>query len=507
MADFRVEMKNIVKVFPPETVALNNVSFQTRSGEIHSIIGENGAGKSTLMKILYGLESASEGEIFLNGKKCTISSPRDAVMNGIGMVHQEFMLIGEYSVLENIVLGSEPTSTGGILKMDSARAKLESIIEAFHFDMDLDEKVRNISIAAQQKVEIIKLLYREVDTLIMDEPTAVLAPQEVEELFELLERIRKEGKTILFISHRLDEVLRISDYITVLRSGTHIWTRENKGLTKIDLAQAMVGRDVVLTVEKNPIEPGKEILKVDKLTVQNARVASKKDIEDIGFAIREKEIVGIAGIEGNGQYELLQAIMGLVPSTGSVQLEGKEINGYSIRERRNLISFVAQDRKTSGSSQEDSIEKNAMMTHHYRNRSLLGKGNLFQRKKCQGFAKQIVEKYQVLCADEKVPIGSLSGGNQQKVIIGREFELDSKLLILDQPVRGIDVGSIEYIHKKIVEMRNNGTACLLVSADLDELFSLADHILVMYKGKIVARKKPEETSRDEIGEYMLGVRS
>lgn len=503
----RIEMRHIVKVFPPDNVALNDVSFSTGHGEIHSIIGENGAGKSTLMKILYGLESAGEGEIYLDGEKRSISSPKDAVAYGIGMVHQEFMLIGEYSVIENIVLGNEPVGFGGIIQIEKARGKLEAIIEKFQFDINLDEKVNNISIAAQQKVEIIKLLYRDVDTLIMDEPTAVLAPQEVDELFELLETIKKEGKTILFISHRLDEVLRISDYITVLRSGRFIWTKENKGLTKTDLAQAMVGRDVVLTVQKEPVEPGAVILDVRDLCVKNPRVESKKDVYDTSFTIREKEIVGIAGIEGNGQYELLQALMGLAPSEGSIFLDGQDLTGMGIRERRRWISYVAQDRKISGSSQTDSIEQNLVMTHHYRNKALLGRFHIFGGKRCGRFSRNLIEKYQIVCAGAKAPIQSLSGGNQQKVIIGREFELDSKLLVLDQPVRGIDVGSIEYIHKKIIEMRNAGLACLLVSADLDELFSLADWILVMYRGRIVARKRPEETTREEIGEYMLGVRA
>lgn len=507
MDGYRIEMKDIVKVFPPDNVALNHVSFQTGHGEIHSIVGENGAGKSTLMKILYGLENASEGTIFLNGAKCAISSPRDAVAQGIGMVHQEFMLIGEYTVLENIVLGCEPVKAGLLLQYQDARRKLEQIIEKFRFQIDLDEKVQNISIAAQQKVEIIKLLYREVDTLILDEPTAVLAPQEVDELFELLFKMKKEGKTILFISHRLDEVLHISDYVTVLRTGMHIWTKKKTEISKTDLVKAMVGRDVVLKVHKDEVEPGKEVLKVTDLTVKNKRVPDKKDVDHVSLVVREKEIVGVAGIEGNGQYEVLQAIMGLIPSEGSVTVEEKEINDKSVRERHGMISYVPQDRKISGSSLEDTIEDNAIMTHHYRNKELQGKLAMLNGKMCRQFGRNIIEKYQVTCMGAKSLIGSLSGGNQQKVIIGRELELNSRLLVLDQPVRGLDIGSIEYIHKKIVEMRDKGNACLLVSADLDELFSLSDRILVMHKGKIVTDKKPKETNKEEIGEYMLGVRS
>lgn len=507
MDKYRIEMKDIVKVFPPENVALNHVSFQTGHGEIHSIVGENGAGKSTLMKILYGLETAGEGVIYLNGSKCAIASPKDAVAHGIGMVHQEFMLIGEYTVLENIILGCEPTKSGMMLHYQEARKRLEGIIETFRFQIDLDEKIRDISIAAQQKVEIIKQLYREVDTLILDEPTAVLAPQEVEELFELLFQMKREGKTILFISHRLDEVMEISDYITVLRAGCHIWTRKRSEISKADLVNGMVGRDVVLTVSKEERIPGSEILEVNQLTVANKRVPDKLDVNHVSLCVREREIVGIAGIEGNGQYEVLQAIMGLSPSHGSVKVLGKEVNDKTVRERHSIISYVPQDRKVSGSSLEDSIEDNTIMTHHYRNKSLQGKFGLLDHTKCRDFGKYIVEKYQVACSGSKALIGSLSGGNQQKVIIGRELELNSRLLVLDQPVRGLDIGSIEYIHKKIVEIRDSGNACLLVSADLDELFSLADRILVMYKGKIVTDKKPSDTTREEIGEYMLGIRS
>lgn len=507
MDNYRIEMKNIVKVFPPDNVALNHVNFKTGHGEIHSIVGENGAGKSTLMKILYGLETASEGTIFLNGKKCSISSPKDAVAHGIGMVHQEFMLIGEYTVLENIILGCEPVKAGIMLHYQDAQEKIEKIIKKFQFQIDINQKIQEISIAAQQKVEIIKLLYREVDTLILDEPTAVLAPQEVDELFELLFQMKKEGKTILFISHRLDEVMHLSDYITVLRSGQYIWTKKKEEITKKDLVKGMVGRDVVLKVHKEPAVPGKEVLSIKDLIVANKRVSGKNDVDHVSLSVREKEIVGIAGIEGNGQYEVLQAIMGLSPSHGSIKVLEEEINHKSVRDRHSIISYVPQDRKTDGSSLEDTIESNAIMTHHYRNKELSGKSGLLNYKKTRQFAKGIIEKYQVACSGIHTLIGSLSGGNQQKVIIGRELELESRLLVLDQPVRGLDVGSIEYIHKKIVEMRDLGNACLLVSADLDELFSLSDKILVMHKGKLVTEKIPAETTKEEIGEYMLGVKS
>ncbi len=506
MAHSYIEMRNIVKVYPPGKVALNDVTVDIALGEIHSIIGENGAGKSTLMKVLFGMEKLNEGEVLINGSKAVISSPKEAVAKGIGMVHQEFMLIGEYTVLENVVLGNEPTRKG-LLNLSAARQKLEKIMADFKFDIPLDEKVKNISIAAQQKIEIIKLLYRDVETLILDEPTAVLAPQEVDELFALLDRIRGEGCTILFISHKLDEVLRISDRITVMRAGQLIWTKENEGLTKVDLASAMVGRQVMLTIDKTLAKPGEAVLEIRGLAVENPGIPGKMDLDHVTMNVRKGEIVGIAGVEGNGQYEMVQAIMGLARSSGQVLLDGRDISGLDVHSRRKMIAYVPQDRKISGSSLEDSIETNAMMTHHYVSGRITGRFGLLDKKKCRDLSQGIISQYQVSCQGARMPIGSLSGGNQQKVIVGREFELDSSLLVVDQPVRGLDVGSIEYIHRKIVEKRDAGEAVLLVSADLDELFNLSDRIVVMHKGKIAAEKAAGETTREEIGEYMLGVKS
>lgn len=503
--DTYIQMKGIVKVFPPDNVALNDVNLNLTAGEIHSIIGENGAGKSTLMKVLFGMERPSEGEIYIKDQKAHISSPQEAVSHGIGMVHQEFMLIGEYTVLENIVLGNEPIKYG-LLNLDAARKRLEGIMEAFKFDIPLDEKVRNISIAAQQKIEIVKLLYRDVNTLILDEPTAVLAPQEVLELFALLDRLHKEGKTILFISHKLDEVLKISDRITVMRGGRLIWTKVNKELSKAELANAMVGREVLLKVAKGTSHPGKTVLELEHLTVKNPNVEQKNDLDDVCFTVQEGEIVGVAGVEGNGQYELVQAVTGLIPSEGAIRLKGQEMKDMDIHERRKRIAYVPQDRKTSGSSQTDSIEMNAMMTHHYISNSLLGKLGLISKAKTRKLSEGIIEAYQVACQGSSMPIGSLSGGNQQKVIVGREFELPSQLLVIDQPVRGLDVGSIEYIHKKIIEKRDAGEAVLLVSADLDELFNLSDRIVVMHGGRAVMIKAAEDTNREEVGAYMLGAR-
>lgn len=499
-----IQMKDIVKVYPPDKIALNRVSIDIRAGEIHSVIGENGAGKSTLMKVLFGLEKANEGEIFIRGGKINISTPQEAVRQGIGMVHQEFMQIGEYTVIENIVLGDEPTKRG-LLNLNASRKKLEKIMKDFKFDIPLDAKIKDISIAAQQKVEIVKLLFRDVDTLILDEPTAVLAPQEVEELFVLLRRIRGQGKTIIFISHKLNEVLEISDRITVMRQGQYVWTKNNEKLTKSDLANAMVGRSVMLTVDKQPAKPGAVIMEIEGLSMKNGAVSHRKDLDDVSFGIRTGEIVGIAGVEGNGQYELIQAVMGLLPAEGSIRIDGKDISRLPVRERRRLIAYVPQDRKQSGSSQEESILMNSVMTHHYVGGRVCGKGGLLKSGKCKKLAAGIIEGYQVSCQGPEMNIGSLSGGNQQKVIVGREFELNSRILVVDQPVRGLDVGSIEYIHKRIVEKRDAGEAVLLASADLDELFSLSDRIIVMYNGRIAMEKNTAETTREEVGAYMLGA--
>ena len=490
-----IQMKDIVKVYPPDKIALNKVSVEIDAGEIHSIIGENGAGKSTLMKVLFGLEKANEGGIYMKGDKVNISTPQEAVKMGIGMVHQEFMLISEYTVIENIVLGDEPVKHG-LLNLNASRVKLEQIMQEFKFDIPLDAKIKDISIAAQQKVEIVKLLFRDVNTLILDEPTAVLAPQEADELFVLLRRIRSQGKTIIFISHKLNEVLEISDRITVMRQGQHIWTKDNENLTKADLANAMVGRSVMMTVEKKPAKPGEVILKVDNLNMQNVNVSHKKDLDQVSFEIHSGEILGVAGVEG---------IKGLARAEGSIFIDKQDISGLSVKERRKLIAYVPQDRKRSGSSQEESILMNAIMTHHYVNDEISNKWGILRGKKCREMANSVIEGYQVSCQGADMNIGSLSGGNQQKVIVGREFELDSRILVVDQPVRGLDVGSIEYIHRRIVEKRDNGEAVFLASADLDELFNLSDRIIVMYNGRIVMEKNTEDTTKEEVGAYMLGA--
>ncbi len=501
-----VKMEDIVKIFPPSNLAINQVSLEIEKGKIHSIIGENGAGKSTLMKILYGLEKPNSGSILLNGKNIHFNSPKEAVDSGIGMVHQEFMLIPSYSVVANVILGYEDTANKlGFVDMQKATEKLLDISKRMGFSISPNSKIEDLSVAVQQKVEILKQLYRKAEILILDEPTAVLAPQEVDEFFKIVKNLKNEGKTIIFISHKLDEILTISDTVTVMRQGRLIWTKENKGLTKQSLAEAMVGRSIVFRTHKENIKPGKPVLTVKNLTLTSKQHSEIKLLNDVSLNVHAKEIVGIAGVEGNGQYELVQTILGLMkPDSGEIKISNELINNDTIRERRKQIAYIPQDRKLWGSCQEETLVNNSYMTHHYLNESINNAGPFLNQRKINEFTDMIIEHFNVICPDRKVTISSLSGGNQQKIIVGREFELNNQLLVLDQPVRGLDVGSIEYIQKRIIDQRDKGAAILLVSADLEELFNISDRIVVMHKGRIVADKRPEDTDRIEIGEFMLG---
>ncbi len=497
-----IKMEHITKIFPPNNIALKNVSVKIETGKIHSIIGENGAGKSTLMKVLYGLEKANDGSIVINGENATINSPNDAVKYGIGMVHQEFMLIHDFTIMDNIILGIESTKNG-LIDYSETKVKIKELLDQFNFEIDLDMKIRDVSIAGQQKVEIIKQLYRKTDVLILDEPTAVLTPQETQELFKLLNSLKESGKTILFISHKLDEVLEISDNITIMRKGEHIWTKPNVNLTKSDLANAMVGREVLFILDKEVVEPGNDVLSIKNLSYTNE--LNQKLLKDINLKVREGEIIGIAGVEGNGQYELVKILTENMDYDGSIEINGNDLKNKSVHERRTVFSYVPQDRKSVGSSLVETINDNAFMTHHYINEEFTNKFGLINFQKIKQFSKNILTKYQVNTNDNMQTIGSLSGGNQQKVILGREFELNHNFLIVDQPVRGLDVGSIEYIHNLILNKREEKTGILLISADLDELFNLSDNIAVLYKGEIAAILKTSETTKEEVGEYMLGA--
>ncbi|WP_211829017.1 ABC transporter ATP-binding protein [Kistimonas asteriae] len=512
MSDPLIELKHLVKVYPPATLALNDVSVTINAGEIHSVIGENGAGKSTLMKVLYGINSINGGGMWYCGQQVAFRNPMEAVAAGIGMVHQEFMLVPSYSIYENVVLGMESVKhsgrwSAGILNRQKDRDAVQAIADQYALNLRVTDKVEDLSVAAQQKVEILKLLYRDVDVLIMDEPTAVLTPQEIRQLFERLKTLRDHGKTVVFISHKLDEVLALSDTITVMRKGQHIRTfRNTPGLTKADLARAMVGRDVVFAIDKAPAAPGDVVFEMELVEARDSQ--EKLRLHEISLQVHAGEIVGLAGVEGNGQFELVQAMTGQATvAAGRIYLSGQDITDWDIRSRRRLMSYVPQDRKISGSSLKSSLIDNAVMTHHYSNPSLgNGMKGLLSRSRCREFTQQLMQHFGVVAAGPETAIGDLSGGNQQKVIVGREFELDNHFIILDQPTRGLDVGSIEYIQQRIVEKRDAGAGCFLISADLDELFSLSDRILVIYEGSIVADLNPADVTREQVGEYMLGSR-
>lgn len=509
MDDHFIQMRSIIKVYPPDTLALDRVDLAIREGEIHSVIGENGAGKSTLMKVLYGMTPASSGEISFCGRRARYASPREATAAGIGMVHQEFMLVPSYTIYENVILGAEPVGRLGALRNAEARRRVQSLIDRYGLNLNIDDRVCDTSVGAQQKVEILKLLYRDVNVLIMDEPTAVLTPQETGELFRRLRDLNASGKTIIFISHKLDEVLELSDAITVMRRGRRVATIENRGLGKADLARAMVGRDVVFSVDKPPAQCGDVVFEARDLSFVDA--GGRQRLDGVSLAVRRGEIVGIAGVEGNGQLELVQLITGLAPvQSGQIAICGRDVTDAPVIERRKLMCYVPQDRKASGSAQNMSLTDNAIMTHHRLNPGLeSGWRRLLSPARCRGFAQRLVDTFGVLAPDIEAPISSLSGGNQQKVVVGREFLFNADFVLLDQPTRGVDVGSVEFIQREIIQKRGlsaPGAGCLLISADLDELFSLADRILVMHRGRIAADLAPADTTREEVGEYMLGAR-
>jgi len=503
VVDNIIEMNNIVKVFPPSLVALDNVTVDFRKGEIHAIVGENGAGKSTLMKVLYGMEERSAGEIIHRGKPIHFKQPGDAIANGIGMVHQEILLIPEYTVWENVVLGVEPKNFFGRLDAAKAQQQVAQKIDEFQFNLNPIAKVEDISVAARQKVEILKLLFRNVSVLILDEPTAVLTPQEIPQLFSELSRSKENGHTILFISHHLDEVIELSDRTTVLRKGQKIATVDTASTSKRELAQMMVGREVIFTSLAEKGHPGEVVLSVENLNHEHHN--GHHFLKDIHFQVRAGEIVGVAGVEGNGQFELVNSIMGLLEHTrGKISVQGKDITNLPILDRRKLISFVSQDRSKMGASVTASIRENSIMTHHRLNTRLTRwRGRLMLKEATQKFTQEIEQQFAVSMGSMDNPFRSLSGGNQQKVILGRELLLNSPFVLLDQPTRGLDVGSIEYVHQQILKMRDEQRAILLISADLEELFRLSDRILVLHRGSIVANLPTDQTNLEEVGILML----
>ncbi|GAV25075.1 ABC transporter ATP-binding protein [Carboxydothermus islandicus] len=496
-----LELKGITKRFPG-LVANDNISFDALRGEVHALVGENGAGKSTLMKIITGLYQPDEGEMFLKGEKVKINGPRDAIAKGIGMVHQHFMLINRFNVVQNIILGYE-NSPGGVIDFDKAKKKVEELCELYDFKLDLNAQVGDLSVGHQQRVEILKVLYRGAEILILDEPTAVLTPQEVKELFVNLRKLKQEGKTILFISHKLDEVLEISDRITVLRRGKVIGTVKASETSKKQLAEMMVGRPVLFRLEKPIVKTGDVILEVRNLKVKGS--IDRHQLNNLSLSIRAGEIYGIAGVEGNGQRELVEAIMGLLPyDGGEILIKGKSNKGLDTRAIRETgVGYIPEDRHQRGLVLPMTVWEN-MVLGLERKPEYSRWWKLF-RDKIKSLTSKKVEEFDIRLGSIELAIRNLSGGNQQKVILARELSYEPDLIIAAQPVRGLDIGAIEFVHKKLIEARNNGKAVLLISADLEEVLSLSDRVGIMYNGEIVKEFVPGELELEEIGQYMLGA--
>jgi simple sugar transport system ATP-binding protein len=496
-----LELRGITKSFPG-IVANDHIDLDLRRAEVHALLGENGAGKTTLMNILYGLSKPDEGEIILNGERVNFSSPKDAIERGIGMVHQHFMLIPVMTVAENIVLGIEP-SDKGFLDYDSARARVRALAQTFGFEIDPDARIEDIGVGQQQRVEILKALYRNAGILILDEPTGVLTPQEVTEFFGILETLKREGISIIFISHKLNEVLEIADRVTVLRRGKNIETLPREGATQESLARAMVGREVVLRIEKTPAEPGDVLLEVNHLQVLDDREIEK--VRGVSLTVRAGEIVGLAGVDGNGQSELIDAITGLRKiERGFVRVAGRELRHPSARDVLDAgVGQVPEDRQRRGLVLEFSIAENIAL-HDFRKEPNAKAGWLFPRRLIEK-ARTLIREFDVRGGGPETPAGALSGGNQQKVILAREIDRDPKVLIAAQPTRGLDVGAIEFVHRRLIEERDDGRAILLVSLELDEILSLADRILVIFEGQIVGEYAPI-VSEDELGFAMTGGR-
>lgn len=497
-----LELKGITKRFPG-VIANDQINISLNKGEILALLGENGAGKTTLMNILYGLYKPDEGEIFINGNKIDIKSPIDAIRAGIGMVHQHFMLIPVFTVTDNVMLGEEVTSQGGFLDREKAAQKIREISELYKLNINPDDLVEDLPVGLQQRVEIIKLLFRNADILIMDEPTAVLTPQEVDELFMILKKLVQEGKSIIFITHKLREVMECADRIEVIRLGKVVGETTPAEASMEKLANMMVGRAVELKALKKKGQAKEVVLSLQNLTVTDAH--SHVMVNDVSLEIREGEILGIAGVQGNGQTELVRAITGLSRAqSGTIILLGKNVTKSSPRTITELGSaHIPEDRQKDGLVLKSSVEDNLVLNTYYQ--LPFAKGIILQRLAIHENAKDLVKKFDVRTPGILTSVGSLSGGNQQKVIIAREFARPIKLLVASQPTRGLDVGSIEYIHSRIIEKRDQGCAVLLVSTELDEIMQLSDRIAVMYRGKILTTVDAGTVTKEELGLMMAGV--
>lgn len=497
-----LELRNITKRFG-QVVANDKVDIVVKPGTIHAIVGENGAGKSTAMRIAYGFYKADAGEILVDGHVHSIETPHDAIALGIGMVHQHFMLVDTMTVAENIVLGAEP---GSGVKLDLAKASIEirRLSEEFKLAVNPGALIEHLSVGQQQRVELMKALYRHARLLILDEPTAVLTPQEVEEFFSILRRMREQGKTVVIITHKLTEVLAISDEVTVMRDGRVVGRLQTKETNAAELARLMVGREVLLRVEKTSAQTGGA-----QLSVRNFSVTARgggKPVKDVSFEVRKGEILGIAGVEGNGQTELIEALAGLISPTqlsGQIRIEDRDITHEGARLRRELgIAHIPEDRHRRGLLLEFDLAENSILGVHYRPPVVAYAGTFLNHSAIRRRAKEIIEGFDVRPANPDLPARALSGGNQQKLIIGREFKVDPKLLLVSQPTRGVDIGAIEFIHRKLVALRDSGCAVLLVSAELEEVTSLSDRLLIIHQGRIVGEVDPKVATIEEIGLLM-----
>ena len=501
---YAIEMLHITKRFPG-IIANDDITLQLKPGEIHALLGENGAGKSTLMSVLFGLYQPEEGIIKKDGVEVTIRNPNDATALHIGMVHQHFKLVECFSVLDNIILGIEPTKAGFLRKAE-AREKVMALSEKYGLHVDPDALIEDITVGMQQRTEILKMLYRENEILIFDEPTAVLTPQEIDELMEIMRGLAKEGKSILFISHKLNEIMSVADRCSVLRKGKYIGTVEVANTTKEELSRMMVGRDVEFVVHKDPAQPTDVVLDVENITVAS-KMHSNNAVKDVSFKVRRGEIVCIAGIDGNGQTELVYGLTGLEPlKSGKILMNGEDITKTSIRKRSIMgMSHIPEDRHKHGLVLDYPLEYNLVLQRYFEPE--FTKCGFLRKANIRSYAERLIEQYDVRSGQGPITMArSMSGGNQQKAIVAREIDKNPELLIAVQPTRGLDVGAIEYIHKQIVAHRDAGKAVLLVSLELEEVMSLSDRILVMYEGEIVGELDPKTTTVEELGLYMAGAK-
>lgn len=500
--DYIIEMLHITKEFPG-ILANDDITLQLKRGEIHALLGENGAGKSTLMSVLFGLYQPEKGQIRKDGVDVKINNPNDANELGIGMVHQHFKLVHNFTVLQNIILGVESTKRG-LLSMEEAREKVVRLSEQYGLSVSPDALISDITVGMQQRVEILKMLYRDNEILIFDEPTAVLTPQEIEELMKIMKGLAAEGKSILFITHKLNEIKAVADRCTVLRKGRYVGTIAVAETSKEQMSEMMVGRKISFVIDKKPAQPTVSALEVHSLFV-GGKQKGKATVKDVTFSVRKGEIVCVAGIDGNGQSELVYALTGLVaPDSGTVQLNGTDITKYSVR-KRNLagMSHIPEDRHKHGLVLDYSLEENLVLKTYFTPR--FQKNGFLKFSDMAEYAERLIGEYDIRSGQGKAtPARSMSGGNQQKAIVAREIDLDPDILIAVQPTRGLDVGAIEYIHKQLIEQRDNGKAVLLVSLELDEVMNISDRILVMYEGEIVAELDPQKTTIQELGLYMAG---